>query len=147
MSRVACFNRFGQSTAISIDLYQDIEFAFVPGATVTLSWEALASTVAMMSKDSEKGFLENLVAQVRRDMSLAREVIGSTMPVEWRPKDLGWTEFRKLQDMIQSSASCCSVIHSGNTITYTAVGRGRHSLLRSVRRDGIRLVAETDDRG
>ncbi|MEW4371957.1 hypothetical protein [Paenibacillus kandeliae] len=100
LQRLETFNRYGQTMEIGIFTYEDCEFVYVPGDTVTLGWDQWPLELDQASRDDLEAGLSELDLEVdeagpmiRQQMSPMRQIDVAAMLVERQTHSVGWERY------------------------------------------------------
>lgn len=90
-----CFERFGQITDTAVYKFENSEFVFVHGDTVTLGWDSFAVGMDDTTKENIIETLEeygvyNIEEFLKENMSPVRTIKIGPMLVERKLNDIGW---------------------------------------------------------
>lgn len=169
--RLETFTRFGQSTETGVFVYQEREFVFVPGGTVTLGWDAFAVGMDGLTRNdlqttlSEYG-VTDLDAFLRSVMSPVREVTIGPMLAERQTSEIGWLaasldepeikadqDIRQALERFETDDIPCLIYHESFRLRRTASGGVELHLYRpvsyadfksGVAQDGFSLPTENE---
>lgn len=121
------FERFGQVTATAVYEFENSEFVFVPGDTVTLGWDSFAvgmdnTTREELMKSLEEYGITNLEEFLKENMSEVRKANIGPMLVERKLNDIGWVkaDFKTIEASEDKSVKeAIKAVKSGECKQYT----------------------------